>query len=884
MRKVRTDRRKNDRMPLLGRFGAFFVLASIGARAAGAMPSVESKPSKEGIDLFEKTIRPALVRHCYECHSGDAKKAKGHFVLDTRGGLRKGGDSGAAILPGNAEGSLLLEAIRYEGLEMPPQGPLPEELVADFERWIQMGAPDPRFKPANGKNTLNLAEARKWWSFQRPKAASAPSVHDASWPRGDIDRFILVRLDEAKLKPVDDADRMTLVRRLSYDLTGLPPSPKEIDDFVNDLSADATAKLVDRLLASPQFGERWGRHWLDVVRYGESTGKQPNVPYRYAWRYRDWVIDAFNSDKPYDKFVVEQLAGDLLPARNPAERDQSLVATGFLAIGPKGLNEPNPEQYLMDVIDDQIDATSRTFLGLTVACARCHDHKFDPIPTTDYYAMAGIFHSTNTLAGVRQGSRAARDKQLLALADPGKTAVPSPGELEAEKAREQQIAQIEGEIAGLRKQIRQLNKPAKPKGKGKGKGNKKPQPGKPQMKQVKLQKGQANTQSGAKPKPGIGKPQAGGAGKPRANAQQLREKIKALDDRLFELEQVATPFKPLAMGVRNADAPANCKVLERGDLKQPGPEVPRGVLTVLKTPDSRINPRSSGRMELAHWIANRDNPLTARVMVNRVWQHLFGKGLVETADNFGALGDEPSHPELLDALAIEFMNEKWSVKRLIRSIVLSRVYQLSSEHSAENYAVDPGNKLLWRMERRRLDAEEIRDAILAASGRLQLERRERSPMLQLGNGPLGRQDVSPIRKPSPVRSVYLSLPRGFVPDTLLAFDMADPNLIVSQRDVTTVATQALFMMNNPFVVNQSEQMAKRLLSSRGLKDEARMSQAFRWTLGRPPTTVEQSQTGHYLELYKQSMTAAKAQGDPTLAAWTSLCQTLFASGEFRYVY
>jgi hypothetical protein len=289
-------------------------------------------------------------------------------------------------------------------------------------------------------------------------------------------------------------------------------------------------------------------------------------------------------------------------------------------------------------------------------------------------------------------------------------------------------------------------------------------------------------------------------------------------------------------------------------------------------------------MEMAHWIASRDNPLTARVLVNRVWQHLFGKGLVETVDNFGALGDEPSNPALLDALAVQFMNEKWSVKQLIRSIVLSRVYQLSSEHSAENYAVDPANKLLWRMDRRRLDAEEIRDAILAASGRLQLDRPESSPMLQLGNGPLGRQDLAPIRKPSPVRGVYLPLPRGIVPDTLRAFDMADPSMIVAQRDVTTVATQALFMMNNPFVVNQSEQMARRLLSARGMSDSERLAHAFRLALGRRPTVVEQSQIDHYLDLYKRSLTTAKAEGDATLAAWTSLCQTLFASGEFRYVY
>ena len=836
-----------DRMTLNGRIGIALVLTRLVAAApvSAEMPAAaEMHPTKEGMELFEKTIRPALVKHCYECHSGDPNRAKGHFVLDTRAGLRKGGESGAAIVPGNTDGSLLIEAIRYEGLEMPPKEKLPDDLIADFERWIATGAPDPRFKPANAKNKINFAEARKWWSFQRPKASPVPEAHDKAWPRSDIDRFIIARLEKAKLQPVGDADRVTLARRATFDLTGLPPTPKEIDDFVNDPSDDAFAKLVDRLLASPRFGERWGRHWLDVVRFGESTGKEVNVPYRYAWRYRDYVIDAFNADKPYDKFIVEQLAGDLLPTRNAAERDQWTIATGFLAIGPKGLNENNPEQYAMDMVDDQIDVTGRALLGLTVACARCHDHKFDPIPTTDYYAMAGIFLSTKTFAGVRQGKKNSRDKQLLALADTGKESQPSPGELEAEAARERQIEGIDDEIVRLRKQIRQAGKPVKRKGKRKG-----PQP----------------------------KPQ-------QVNVPELREKIKSLEDRADELERVASPMKPLAMGVQNSE-PVNCNLLVRGDLKERGPQVPRGTLTVLKTAaGNHVNPRSGGRMELAHWIASRDNPLTARVEVNRVWQHLFGKGLVETVDNFGALGDEPSHPELLDTLAVQFMDEKWSVKRLIRSIMLSRVYQLSSEHSAENYATDPSNKLLWRMERRRLDAEEIRDAILAASGRLKLERPQGSPMLQLGNGRLRGQDLSPIRKPSPVRSVYLPLPRGIVPDLLQPFDMADPSLIVAKRDVTTVPTQALFLMNNPFVLNQSEQIARRLLANRQASDADRIAIAFRLTLGRSPTDAERAQVATFIADYRSSLSAAKFDGDATLASWTSFCQTLLASGEFRYVY
>jgi hypothetical protein len=835
------------------------LLVTISFRAAPALPapppdtmhdsgamhaSGEMRPTKEGMDLFEKRIRPALVRHCYECHSGDPKKAKGGFLLDTRAGLRKGGESGAAIVPGNAEGSLLVEAIRYEGLEMPPKEQLPDDLIADIVRWIELGAPDPRSGPIGGKRKLNIADARKWWSFQRPKAVPAPQTNDTSWPRSEIDHFILAQLERAGLKPLGDADRVTLIRRATFDLTGLPPTPGEIDEFVSDPSTDAFAGLVDRLLASPRFGERWGRHWLDVVRFGESTGKDVNVPYRYAWRYRDWVIDAFNGDEPYDKFIVEQLAGDLLPTRNRNDRDRSTIATGLLAIGPKGLNENNPEQFQMDVIDDQIDIVGRAFLGLTVACARCHDHKFDPIPTTDYYALAGIFSSTKTLAGVRQGNKNARDNQLLALNHADDESQPSPAELAAEKEREQQIARIGDEIGKLRQQIRQANRSARKKGKKKGVPSNQP-----------------------------------------VNVPQLREKIKTLEERADDLERVASPVKAVAMGVQNADSPSNCHVFVRGDLKERGPEVPRGTLTVLKTAAvNRINSKSSGRLELAHWIASRDNPLTARVMVNRIWQHLFGKGLVETVDNFGALGDEPSHPELLDALAVQFMNERWSVKQMIRSMMLSHVYQLSSEHSAENYSSDPSNRLLWRMERRRLDAEEIRDAILASSGRLQLERPRGSPMLELGNGRLGAQDLSPIRKPWPVRSVYLPIPRGIVPEVLQTFDMADPNLIVPKRDVTTVPTQALFLMNNPFVLNQSEQMARRVLADRGATDGERIASAFRITLGRAPTDAERAQVAEFLGDYRGSLAAARFQGNAVLAAWTSFCQTLLASGEFRYIY
>jgi hypothetical protein len=812
--------------------------------------------SKEGIDFFEKKIRPVLIHNCYKCHAGDPQKAKGHFVLDTRDGLLKGGESGEVIEPRHPEKSLLVEAIKYEGLEMPPEGQLPDDVIEDFEKWIEMGAPDPRMgKAANPQNKVDLAEAKRYWAFQPPKATAPPSVHEKTWPRTDIDRFVLARMEQEQLRPVADADRTTLIRRLSFDLVGLPPTPEEIDAFVNDKSPGAVPALVDRLLASPQFGERWGRHWLDVVRYGESTGKERNVPYRYAWRYRDYVIDSFNADKPYDRFIVEQLAGDLLPAKSVEQQNQLAVATGFLAIGPKSVNTKNAEQFKVDVIDDQIDATGRAFLGMTIACARCHDHKFDPIPQTDYYAIAGIFHSTRTFAGVAPGKRSAAEQNLLALRGEDRALTAARPATSEQLELQHEIASVEKRLDDLKRMQKQATKQA-PKGKlGK----------RPKRVQMASSKG------------------------PKVDRKQVRDDIKKLEDRLDELEKNPTPLGNYAIGVRDAAEPGNTHLLERGELKDKGPEVPRGVLTVLRTAQSNgiAKTRHSGRMELANWVADRHNPLTARVMVNRVWEHLFGQGLVDTVDNFGALGNEPSHPELLDNLAVQFIDvDKWSVKKLIRSIVLSRTYQLSSVHDSGNFEHDPSDRYLWRMPRRRLDAEAIRDAMLVASGRIELQRPVGSPVMDLGNRQLGGggKGMQEVRRASNVRSAYLPILRGQVPEVLGVFDMADPNLIVGKRDVTTVPTQALFLMNNPFVLAQSEAMAKRVLSQPSLDQKARITLAYQLALGRAPTQQERTTLARFIDSYRKSVAADNPNGNAQLAAWTSLCQLLFQSGEFRYVY
>jgi Protein of unknown function (DUF1553)/Protein of unknown function (DUF1549)/Planctomycete cytochrome C len=829
-------------MPRGSRSAIYLLSLILAIRSDGAAPpAAEPHPTKAGADFFEKQIRPILVQHCYECHSGEPKKAKGGFLLDTRAGLHKGGKSGPVITPGHPDHSLLIEAVRYESLEMPPKGKLPEELIDKLVQWVEMGAPDPRIgKAVRAGNKIDIAQVRKFWAFQRPRAVAPPPVHDSAWPITDIDRFIRARQEGEHLHPVGDADRVSLIRRVTFDLTGLPPTVQEVDTFVNDQSANAFETVVDRLLASPRFGERWGRHWLDVVRYGESTGKAPNLPYRYAWRYRNYVIASWNADKPYNRFIVEQLAGDMLPAKIPAEHDHLMIATGLLALGPKSVAQ-GEDQFHYDVIDDQIDVTGRAFLGMTIACARCHDHKYDPIPTSDYYALAGIFRSTETMSGVKPGRRVVSEVNLLPLAEPGKS--PSGDD----QTRRTQIGQLEKRLDHLH----ELLKPP-------------------------ANKGPARQGNAKSPSAASGAP---------INPKQIREEIKTLEDRLEKLEGVPSSTQDLAMGVREG-APSNSPLLNRGELKDKGPVVPRGVMTVLKTADFRIDPRHSGRLALAHWIASKDNPLTARVMVNRVWQHLFGQGQVTTVDNFGALGEEPTDPRLLDALAVRFMNDdKWSLKKLIRSIVLSRVYRLSSVHNAEEYAIDPSNRFLWRMEPRRLDAEEIRDAMLAASGVLDLKRPEGSAVLELDNGIVRPgKALLDVRKATNHRSVYLPILRGLVPEMMQVFDAPDPNLIVGQRDVTTVAPQALFMMNNPFVIAQSNQMARRVLGTQSLNPDARIDLAYRLALGRFASEREKAGVKRYLESYHKSVESAAPKGAPQLAAWASFCQTLFASGEFRYLY
>ena len=825
-------------------------------------PSADfSHPTPAGIELFEKKIRPVLTQHCYKCHSAAASSVKGGLKLDTRDGLRKGGESGAAVVPGDSQSSLLMEALRFEGLEMPPTGKLSDEQIADFAAWIDMGAPDPR-TGAGAKKKLDLAAARQFWAYKLPNKPALPAVQNSSWAATEVDRFLLAAMEKQGLKPAADADKLTWLRRVTFDLIGLPPTLAEIDAYLADTSSGADAAVVDRLLASPQFGERWGRHWLDVARYGESTGKERNIPFTHAWRYRDWVIDAVNADKPYTTFIKEQIAGDLLPAANPQQHNTQSIATGFLALGPKSVNERNAEQYLMDAVDDQIDVTTRAFLATTVGCARCHDHKFDPIPTADYYALAGIFRSTEALSGVvgrsTKGVKNDYSGELMALAAPS-SASNAAKNAPAAKLSDEEQAEYTKTLKRLEQRRETLNR---------------------LVKSVKESSAGKNAKADAKKK-----------------YKQLSEQITKDEKTLADLKAGAKTSgggaaDSFAMGVRDVARPADTEIRARGEPEEKGAVVPRGFIQVMKSSVTpKVDPHHSGRLQMAEWIASRDNPLTARVMVNRVWYHLFGRGIVETVDNFGALGEEPSHPELLDYLAVRFMDHGWSLKKTIRELVLSRAYRMASDHDADNYAKDPGNRYFWRMNRRRLDAEAIRDATLAVGGTLDLTRPVGSPIANLTTSTeIGRRGSIEDLSDSVAhhRSVYLPLVRNGMPEVLAVFDVADPSLIVGQREVTTVATQALFLMNSPLVLEQSQAAAKRVTSSSG--DAAHgVEAAYRLILQRPPSSDELRLGGQFIAAYGQMADGQvagkeKSSAPSTDAAWVALCQSLISSAEFRYLY
>lgn len=827
-----------------------FGLPATFAYGAEDMAGAHAGISADQLNYFEKNIRPVLVEHCYKCHSAEAKKVKGGLTLDTRQATLLGGESGhPGVTPGNLAESSLYEAMTWvnDDMQMPPKEKLPEAVLANFRKWIEMGAPDPREQEVSnvvsGKRTINMDEGRQHWSFQKPVIAATPEVKTEGWARSQIDLWIQAGYEGAGLIPMPDADRRTLIRRISFDLTGLPPTPDEVEAYVKDTSPDATKRVIDQYLDSARFGERWGRHWLDVARYGESSGKEANILYPHAWRYRDYVIDAFNRDKPYDQFLREQIAGDLLRYENKRDQADKIVATGFLAIGSKGHNNRDRRQFNMDVVDEQIDAVSQSMLGLTLACARCHDHKFDPVTQRDYYALAGIFLSSETLYGTHAQQQNNNPSSLIEL-DPEAEQISalariSPSEVAELKSRyeaaEKQAEEVQREVVAQRMEDRNSNA-------------------------------------------------AVSFIKVRA-ARDRSETVKA------DLEQFHEDGSPrtLAMGVLDSSRPVNTPVLIRGDIKQPGEVVPRGLVEVLCAKGEPLNiSQGSGRLDLAYFISSKDNPLTARVMVNRIWLKLMGSGLVSTPDNFGVMGQKPTHPELLDYLAISFMNQGWSVKQLIRQIMLSRTYQMASTYDAQNFAVDPDNKLHWRMDQRRLDAEAIRDAMLAISGTLNLYPVDGSPVARATEGREGMftllRDVN--SKPYNYRSIYLPIIRDQVPEILNVFDFPDASLVNGERDNTNVPSQSLFLMNNPQALSAADAFAQRLTKYQGTPLE-RLIYAYQLAFSRSPTELEMAAIKNFWSRFPQQVIAGRSsqevKGTAQIAALSAFCQSLIASAEFRYL-
>jgi hypothetical protein len=812
------------------------VLALVSGVVAGGAASA-APPGESGVEFFEKKVRPLLVEHCHACHSEQAKKVRGGLYLDSEQGWLRGGDLGPAVKPGDPEQSLLISAVRQEDelLKMPPKGKLSADEIAALTRWVAMGAPGPGTagaRPVERKRSSDPDRGRGFWAFQPPGDPPAPETVDREWPRNGLDRFILAGLEAKGLAPAPEADRRTLIRRATFDLTGLPPTREEVRAFLDDDSPGAFARVVDRLLASPQYGERWGRHWLDLARYADSNGLDENVAHGNAWRYRDYVIASFNADKPYDRFVVEQLAGDLLPTDGPATpRHELLIATGFLALGPKVLAEPDEKKMEMDIVDEQVDTIGRTFIGLTLGCARCHDHKFDPISTADYYGIAGVFKSTRTMETFKKVARWYENP----LAD------------EKDLARK---AEHDRQVAGKKKEIQALVDEANAR--------------------LRADRGKDFTL----PK----SPET-------LYPEETKSGLKRLRDELAALEKSA-PEIPAAMGVTEGNV-ADAHVQIRGSHLTPGELVPRRVpLVVSGSHPPEFAASRSGRLELARWLVGDDHPLTSRVMVNRIWRGHFGRGLVGTPDNFGALGERPTNPPLLDWLARRFVEGGWSVKAMHRLIMLSRTYQMSSAEDPAAARVDPENRLHWRANVRRLEAEAIRDALLAVGGTL--DRGMGGSMLRIKNRAYFFDHTSHDQTDygSRRRSVYLPVVRNHLYDVFALFDSTDASVTNGDRATTTVAPQALFMMNSDLVLDVARGLAEGLLGRPDLDDAGRISLLYEDAFGRPPTPDESARAAAYLARFDRALGAEGGEpGAPArqVGVWQALCQVVLASNEFIFI-
>ena len=895
--------------------------------------------------FFENRVRPVLVEHCHKCHSEEAKakgKLRGGLLLDSRAGWAKGGDSGIAITPGKPDASPLLASLTHEGdVKMPPAGKLASNQIEDLREWIRRGAHDPR----GGVKTKEVRQAEKpWWTEPR-KDPPLPTVKNTDWPVGGVDRFVLARLEAKGMKPSPPAAPEILARRLAFDLTGLPPEPSLVASLRSDMSSANIAREVDRMIASRAFAERWARHWLDIARYAESLTLRGFI-LKDAWRYRDAVVSAFHSDMPYDRFVAEQIAGDLISGGTPAERERRIVLTSFLLMGNSNLEEQDKKALEMDFVDEQLDVIGKGLLAQTLSCARCHDHKFDPIPTRDYHALAGILKNGVAL----EHSNVSKWVEVpLPLA---------PEQEKAVAAAEARVKELKGKIASLKK----------------GKAGQSAKGGvlkvadiagivvdDSQARQVGAWKSSTfsgsyigsgyvhdeNSEKGKKtltfqatlPASGVYEVRlAYSGGTSRANAvpvtvfsaegEQTKavdmSKVPPLDGRFLSLGQFRfekdgqsfvmistegtmghvtadavvfvpadaqarqpdsaslkqavkddTPLKleaelkefeskmprrPTALGFKESAKPADLPVFIRGNVRNPGPVVPRGFISVAAWDGQPTIPSDSGgRRELAEWIASARHPLTARVMANRVWSWLMGEGVVRTVDNFGVTGEKPDDPALLDWLASRFVSNGWSVKKLVREVVLSRTYQQASGEGAWKNT-DPDNRFYGRARVRRLEAECLHDAILSIAGDLE----------ECSGGPTFVSSLAAdqgFRQTGRTRAIYLPAFRNSPHELLQVFDMADPSTVTGHRDTGTVVQQALFLSNNPWVRGKAALVADRILK---VAPPKRIDELWMACLGRNPTEGER-------KIAEGELSSGANDKD----AWSRLCRALWSSAEFR---
>ena len=810
--------------------------------------------SAEGETLFEKSIRPVLVERCYECHSADAA-AKGNLQaglsLDTKQGLLTGGESGPAIVPGVPEKSLLIGALKFESYEMPPTGKLPASVIADFVKWVEMGAPDPRSAaaaPTPRRAAFAISEEdRRHWAFQPVRDTAPTTIRDTTWIRDELDRYVLANLEQRGLRPSGEADKHALLRRTTFALTGLPPTPEEIAEFVTDDRLDAFDRVVDRLLASPEFGVQWGRRWLDGVRYADSVDK--------SGEYRRWVVRSFNEDLSYDEFVKLQIAGDLIPAGSgvPPERIHAggasldgITATGMMSLAV--WEQVGRDLAVAEIVDSQIDLVGRQLLGLTLACARCHDHKFDPISTQDYYSLAGILFSSHIATG-----------KLIADARLGNDLIEVPllNKKQAAKNAEldKLIAQTEEKIADVAKQIPQAARLAELNLK---------------IDDLNAQVARASVASTKKSltdqadklveerKKLLADQQVKGWDK---NPPDLQH-ITAMRGRIAELQK-SKITAPLAVSIAEGGVPGSNRekigdapIYLRGEYQRPGPIAPRRFPVILageKQAPLGTRTSHSGRRELAEWIGSADNPLTARVMVNRIWQQMIGRGLVRSPDNFGRLGDRPTHPELLDHLAVRFIRSGWSVKSLARDIALSATFRQATFASPEATRADPENLAISHMNRRRLTYEELRDTLLQLSNRL-------------------AEDVNAVQRSTTDdacrRTMFEPLDRRKTDVTAGIFDGPDSKAIVPVRAETTTAPQALFLMNNTLTVDTAKRLAEQLMHDPRLATDAqRLERLWLLGLGRPITSEETEIAQSFIRAH----------------SWERFIQALLGTNEFAYL-